>query len=71
MAYLRKKITQDQLGKVFEHVLGQSGVMLTSRVVYATAFGPLFAWYLLARGVKGFVVMAEPTQKLYIEIMPK
>jgi hypothetical protein len=58
MAYLRKKITQDQLQEVFGRVLGQSGVMLTSRVVYATVFGPLFAWYLLARGVKGLVVMA-------------
>ena len=71
MAYLRKKITQDQLQEVFERVLGQSGVMLTSRVVYATVFGPLFAWYLLARGVKGLVVMAEPTQELYVEIVPK
>jgi len=69
MAYLRGRITQEQLEKVFKHILGQVGVKLTSRVVYATVFGPLFAWYLLARGVKGLVVMAEPDQKTYIEFV--
>ena len=70
MAYLRKKITQDQLKQVFEHVLGESGVMLVSRLSYATIFGPLFAWDLLARGVKGLVVMAEPKETYYLEYSP-
>lgn len=67
MAYLRKTISQDQLQEVFQHVLGQSGVALTSRIAYAAVFGPLFAWYLLARGVKGLVVMAEPVRVTNLE----
>lgn len=67
MAYLRKKITREQLKDVFQHALGESGVMLVSRLSYATIFGPLFAWYLLARGVKGLVVMAESNIVRHIE----
>ncbi|MCK4864918.1 MAG: hypothetical protein KAT06_05780 [Gammaproteobacteria bacterium] len=67
MAYLRKKVTYEQLKDVFQHVLGESGVMLVSRLSYATIFGPLFAWYLLARGVKGLVVMAESNVVRHIE----
>ena len=53
---------------VFKHVLGEAGVKLVSRVVYAFVFGPLFAWWLLARGIKGLVTMAEPTNKILIEL---
>ena len=67
MAYLRGKISREKLDMVFRHVLGDAGVSLVSRLTYATIFGPLFAWYLLARGVKGLVVMAEPTRTLLIE----
>lgn len=67
MAYLKGRITREQLKKVFEHVLGKAGVSLASRLAYATVFGPLFAWYLLARGVKGIVQMAEPSNRLYLE----
>jgi len=51
MAYFRNKIDSESLEKVFLHVLGESGVALTSRITYGLIFGPLFAWYLLARGV--------------------
>ena len=67
MAYLRGKISREKLDMVFRHVLGDAGVSLVSRLTYATIFGPLFAWYLLARGVKGLVVMVEPTSTLLIE----
>lgn len=67
MAYLRKKITQDELKNVFKSVLGEGGVRLVSRIGYATIFGPLFAWYLLARGIKGIVIMAEPKDVLFLE----
>ena len=69
MAYLRKKITREQLTTVFEHVLGESGVQLVSRISYATLFGPLFAWYMLARGVKGIMVMVEPKSVRYVEFV--
>jgi len=68
MAYLRKNLSYEQLEIVFKHVMGDTGVMLVSRISYAVVFGPLFAWYLLARGVKGLVVMGEAvndTKKTY------
>ena len=72
MAYLRKRISYGQLAKVFEHILGDAGVMLVSRVSYATLFGPLFAWYLLARGVKGIVRQVEPDKRCsQMELLPK
>jgi len=70
IAYLRGRISKDNLEKVFEHTLGESGVALASRLSYAIVFGPLFAWYLLARGVKGIVTMIEPESTIHIEFMP-
>ena len=67
MAYLRGNISRENLDRGFQHVLGEAGVSLASRLTYATIFGPLFAWYLLARGVKGIVVMAEPSRTVLIE----
>ena len=70
MAYLKGNISEDQLRQVCKHVLGKAGIALTSRLVYATLFGPVFAWYLLARGVMGIVSMVEPGQKLCMEYKP-
>jgi hypothetical protein len=67
MAYLRGRISRESLNMVFRHVLGEAGLSLASRLTYATIFGPIFAWYLLARGVKGLVVMAEPSNTVLIE----
>jgi hypothetical protein len=69
VTYLRGRIGKDKLERVFEHTLGKSGVALASRLSYATVFGPLFAWYLLARGVKGVVTMAEPESTIHLEFM--
>ena len=59
MAYLRGRITKDQLEKVFFQVMGDSGVKLVSRLSWALLLGPMFAWWLLARGVGGMVDMAN------------
>ncbi len=67
MAYLRKKITYNQLERVFNHVLGETGLKLVSRISYGVVLGPLFAWWLLARGVKGLVTMVEPKNTTLIE----
>ena len=32
-------------------VLGETGKSLASRIAYGILLGPVFAWYLLARGV--------------------
>ena len=71
MAYLRNKISYEQLEKVFEHVLGNSGVILVSRISYATLFGPLFAWYLLARCIQGLVKNIDTSRQLYLEFEAK
>ena len=67
IAYLRGRISKNKLEKVFEHTMGKSGIALASRLSYALVFGPLFAWYLLARGVKGIVTMAEPASTVRLE----
>jgi hypothetical protein len=51
MAYIRKRIGQEQLERALVKVLGEAGVALASRLVWALIFGPVFAWYLLARSV--------------------
>lgn len=60
MAYLRKRLTQDQLEKVFFQVMGDSGIRLVSRLAAAAVLGPIFAWWLLAKGVGAIVDMASP-----------
>ena len=67
MAYLKGKISKQKLEMVLAHVMGKAGVSLASRLTYATIFGPVFAWYLLARGVKGLVEIAEPNSTMLIE----
>ena len=61
MAYIRKKITQEQLKRALTKVLGDSGVSLASRLSFAVILGPVFAWYLLARSV---LLMVKSAQRL-------
>ena len=60
MAYLRGRISREQLELVFLQVMGDSGAKLVSRLSWAVVLGPMFAWWLLARGVGGMVDMASP-----------
>ena len=60
VAYLRNRITQDQLSLAYQKVLGEAGVALAARVGYAILLGPLFAWYMLARGIKSGIDVATP-----------
>jgi hypothetical protein len=71
IAYLRKKITYDQLEIVYGNILGESGVKLVSRISYGTIIGPLFAWYLLARGIKGVAQILEPGEINLLEYLPQ
>ena len=63
VAYLRKRITYDQLETACSKVCGDYGVMLASRISYAVILGPIFAWYLLARGTVLITKAAEPNIK--------
>ncbi|WP_024791685.1 hypothetical protein [Lebetimonas sp. JS138] len=52
MAYHKKKITYPQFEKAMKKIFQKQGVRLASRLAYGIMFGPLFAWYLLARSIK-------------------
>ena len=65
IAYLNKRIGQGELQQACEKVAGDSGVALASRLSYALLLGPIFAWYLLARGVLGVTKYAEQTKASY------
>tara|TARA_B100000575_G_scaffold206059_1_gene167464 strand:- start:471 stop:2045 length:1575 start_codon:yes stop_codon:yes gene_type:complete len=66
MAYLRNKISHDQLEKVFISVMGDSGAKLASRISWAFFLGPMFAWWLLARGVGNIVDMAKTESSIKV-----
>ncbi len=51
VAYLRERIDSEQLAQACVVLLPESGKALASRIVYATVFGPVFAWWLLARSI--------------------
>lgn len=55
MAYYREKITKEQLKRIFEKVVGDGSESIVLRVTGGFIFGPLFVWYLLAKGVGGVV----------------
>jgi hypothetical protein len=65
IAYLKKRIGQTELQQACERVAGDSGVALASRLSYAMLLGPVFAWYLLARGVIGITKFTEQTKGSY------
>lgn len=62
VAFLSNRISQEQLEKACVRALGDSGVALAARVSYALLLGPIFAWYLLARGVMGLTRAAQQEQ---------
>jgi len=49
----------EQLEEALEKGLGDSGVSLASRLGYGVILGPVFAWYLLAKGVLSLTRSAE------------
>jgi hypothetical protein len=59
MAYFRKKISYEDYERALIKIAGDSGAILASRLAYAVLLGPIFAWYLLARGVDMAVVGAS------------
>lgn len=64
ISFLKKQISEEQLKSVFKKVLGDSGLKLASRLTYATVLGPIFAWWLLARGVAGLVETVSPSEAI-------
>ena len=64
VAYMRKRITTDQLQAACIRVSGDAGRALASRLAYAVVFGPIFAWYLLARGAFKITDLAVPRARI-------
>lgn len=49
--YLRGKISRDELESRLHEEMGDAGVVLAERVAISAALGPVYVWYLLARGI--------------------
>ncbi|MGA0170360.1 MAG: hypothetical protein ACO3JV_11845 [Pseudomonadales bacterium] len=60
-AYIAGRIDQEHLERAFAKALGDAGIALAARISYALVLGPVFAWYLLARGVIGLTRSAQDT----------
>ncbi len=61
VAFLRDRIDTEQLSRACTTLLPESGKMLASRLAFATVFGPVFAWWLLARSMMIVGSSAEQT----------
>ena len=59
-AWSDKRITDQQMEQAFLKVMGKSGSALASRISYSAILGPVYAWYMLARGVMAFCPNGEP-----------
>lgn len=49
--YLREKMSGNKLEKRLYEEMGDAGVLLDKRVTLSAALGPVYVWYLLARGI--------------------
>lgn len=49
--YLRGKISSSELEERLYEEMGDAGVVLAKRVTLSAALGPVYVWYLLARGI--------------------
>ena len=52
IAYYKNKITYKQFKKAIIKIFGKQGIKIASILTYGLIFGPLFAWYLLAKNIK-------------------
>ncbi len=70
IAYLRKKISKEQLGEAAVKVLPKSGRDLALILSFATVFGPVYAYYVLAKAAMQLTPTANeerisaPTRRL-------
>jgi len=70
IAYLRKKISKAQLGEAAVKVLPKSGRDLALKLSFATVFGPVYAYYVLAKAAMQLTpkaneeIPSSPTRRL-------
>jgi len=48
-AYIRKKISKEQLIEAFSVCFGNTGITVAKRIITYAILGPLYAWYILAK----------------------
>ena len=63
IARLCDRIDNEQLETVCKKVLPDTGHILASRLSYAAVFGPVFAWWLLARSVLLLTQVKDPSDQ--------
>ena len=51
IANVRNRITRDQLTSAFQRALPETGREIALRIAFAATFGPIYAWYVLARAI--------------------
>ena len=61
IARLRGRITHEQMSSAFEKILPHGGAALAQRVIFGVCFGPIYAWWVLARGVMS-IVPSSPSE---------
>lgn len=63
LAYLRGRISKEQLSSAFERVLGEAGIALAARIGWGVVTGAIFAWFILAKGVMQIAKTQMPKGK--------
>ena len=51
VAYIRGIIDRDELVFFLQKMMGETGVVLAGRIAFGAVLGPVYVWYLLAKGV--------------------
>ncbi|PRY19232.1 hypothetical protein CLV78_1264 [Aliiruegeria haliotis] len=59
-AYSRSRITQEQFTRAVVEIVPSGGVLLAKRLTFAVLLGPIYAWWVLARGVMSIVPAEDP-----------
>jgi len=66
VAFMRGRIDIEQLQSAVMVVLPETGGVLAARLAYAAVLGPVFAWWLLARGVMKVSESYDEQKKIVI-----
>lgn len=82
IAYIKGAIPKEYLEEEFKRVLGDTGIRLSIYISCLTVLGPIFAWWLLAKGVFSIASAGgrespekeppkEPPQRRLLEFIPQ
>ena len=59
LRYMKGESTQENLTETLQKELGTGGARIANRIILGAAIGPLYVWWLLARGVMELVPKAD------------